>query len=188
MPAARARPGTNAGRPHENAQLCFACRSRAKVSSFPLADRLAERTRACRSPASMITRSRIFITAALVCHLLLASRDSNQPDAAPCRQLSIAAPATARTLPTAPARQTEDGYDPGGGTGKGRVHLPPAGRRGNSTIAPTSCTPIKSPTTRTRETANWKATSCSTAAPTTSTSRPVTAPTTSTRKSERSIA
>jgi hypothetical protein len=36
---------------HKNAQLCFACRSRAKVSSFPLADRLAERMRACRSPA-----------------------------------------------------------------------------------------------------------------------------------------
>ena len=30
----------------KNAQLCFACRSRAKVSSFPLADRLAERMRA----------------------------------------------------------------------------------------------------------------------------------------------
>ena len=34
-----------------DAQLCFACRLRAKVSSFPLADRLAE----CRR-ASKITR------------------------------------------------------------------------------------------------------------------------------------
>ena len=50
MPGARARPGTITG-DHKSAQLCFACRSRAKVSSFPLADRLAERTRACRSPA-----------------------------------------------------------------------------------------------------------------------------------------
>jgi hypothetical protein len=45
MPVARARPGTICG-DHTNAQLCFACRSRAKVSSFPLADRLAERMRA----------------------------------------------------------------------------------------------------------------------------------------------
>jgi hypothetical protein len=29
----------------KTAQLCFACRSRAKVSWFPLADRLAERAR-----------------------------------------------------------------------------------------------------------------------------------------------
>jgi len=28
--------------------FCFACRSRAKVSSFPLADRLAERMRAAQ--------------------------------------------------------------------------------------------------------------------------------------------
>jgi LPS-assembly protein len=69
MPGARARPGANAG-DHKTAKFCFACRSRAKVSSFPLADRLAERTRACRS--RMITRYRIFITAAVVCHLLLA--------------------------------------------------------------------------------------------------------------------
>jgi LPS-assembly protein len=62
-------------RDHKTAQLCFACRSRAKVSWFPLADRLAERSRAGRSPANghplMIIRSRICITAALVCHLLL---------------------------------------------------------------------------------------------------------------------
>src|SRR6202040_2494837 len=45
MPVARARPGTICG-DHKNAQLCFACRLRAKVSSFPLADRLAERMRA----------------------------------------------------------------------------------------------------------------------------------------------
>ena len=31
---------------YHDAQLCFACRLRAKVSSFPLADRLAERRRA----------------------------------------------------------------------------------------------------------------------------------------------
>src|SRR6202163_3563582 len=56
--------------PQNCAAFCLACRSRAKVSWFPLADRLAERLRACGSPL-MITRSRIFITAAFVCHLLL---------------------------------------------------------------------------------------------------------------------
>jgi LPS-assembly protein len=69
--------GAKAADPLKNTQLCFARRSRAKVSWFTLADRLAERTRAGRSPAKghpfMITRSRIFITAALLCHLLLAS-------------------------------------------------------------------------------------------------------------------
>ena len=53
MPVARARPGTIAG-DHKNAQLCFACRSRAKVSSFPLADRLAERMRAVHHPLMVI--------------------------------------------------------------------------------------------------------------------------------------
>jgi hypothetical protein len=43
--AMNARPGTICG-DHKHAQLCFACRLRAKVSSFPLADRLAERMRA----------------------------------------------------------------------------------------------------------------------------------------------
>src|SRR5208337_1214372 len=57
---------------HTTAQLCFACRPRAKVSWFPLADRLAERTRALADYPQMITRSRIFITTALLCHLLLA--------------------------------------------------------------------------------------------------------------------
>ena len=75
MPIARARPGTNAG-DHTKAQLCFVCRSRAKVSGFGWINRLAERTRACRSTADdhllMTTRSRIFITTAVVCHLLLA--------------------------------------------------------------------------------------------------------------------
>src|ERR1700687_3296241 len=78
MPAARARPGTNGG-DRTNAELCFACRSRAKVSSFPLAD-TAGAAHACALQRSfaqrsslMNIRSGIFITAAVVCHLLLAS-------------------------------------------------------------------------------------------------------------------
>jgi len=66
---------------HKNAQLCFACRSRAKVSSFPLADRLAERTRACNDhPLSNLYHGRIVLSSAS------RSGDSNQPDAAPRRR------------------------------------------------------------------------------------------------------
>src|SRR5208282_1533418 len=114
MPAARARPGTIGG-DHKNAELCFACRSRAKVSWFPSADRFAERTRACRSCSRrsplMITRSRIIITAALVCHLLLAAgivTSQTLPPAANTVPAPASAPATAPALPAAPARQTEE--------------------------------------------------------------------------------
>jgi LPS-assembly protein len=69
MPAARARPGTGGG-DHRTAQLCFPNQHRAKVNaSSPLATgwRSAD-------ALAMIIRTRIFITAAIVCHLLLASR------------------------------------------------------------------------------------------------------------------
>src|SRR5580658_814113 len=109
MPVARARPGTN-GVDHKNAQLCFACRSRAKVSWFPMADRFAERTRACRSCSRrsplMITRFRIFITAALVCHLLLAPGIVTSQTLPPA---SAPAPAPERAdLPAAPTSRTEE--------------------------------------------------------------------------------
>jgi hypothetical protein len=55
MPVARARPGAICG-DRKNAQLCFACRPRAKVSSFPLADRLAERMRAVQIIREMVIR------------------------------------------------------------------------------------------------------------------------------------
>src|ERR1019366_23564 len=65
----------------KDAQLCFACRSRAKVSSFPLADRLAERTRACNDhPLSNLYHGRMGLSSAS------RSWDSNQPDAAPLRR------------------------------------------------------------------------------------------------------
>src|SRR5580658_10012857 len=114
MPVARARPGTN-GVDHKNAQLCFACRSRAKVSWFPMADRFAERTRACRSCSRrsplMITRFRIFITAAWVCHLLLAPgivTSQTLPPTSATVSTPENAPVTAPVLPTAPVGQTEE--------------------------------------------------------------------------------
>jgi LPS-assembly protein len=93
-----------------DAQLCFACRSRAKVSWFPLADRLPERTRACGSTAYdrplMITRYRIFITAALVCHLLLTPRIVTSQTLPPATAtISDAAPIPA--LPSAPVGQMQ---------------------------------------------------------------------------------
>jgi len=60
---------------------------------------------------AMITRSRIFITTALVCHLLLASgivTSQTLPPAAATVSASESAPATAPALPTAPAGQTEE--------------------------------------------------------------------------------
>ena len=84
-PAARARQEC---RDHKNAEFCFARRLRAKVSWFPLADRLAERTRACRTPANDHLLSNLYHG-----HMALSSasrfRDSNQPDAAPCRRDSL---------------------------------------------------------------------------------------------------
>jgi LPS-assembly protein len=81
----------------------------------PLADRLAERMRAGRSPANghplMIIRSRIFITAALVCHLLLAPgivTSQTLPPAAATVSTPETAPATAPALPIASAGQTEE--------------------------------------------------------------------------------
>jgi LPS-assembly protein len=59
----------------------------------------------------MITRSRIFITAALVCHLLLASgivtSQTLPPGSAPVAA-SEGGPVTAPALPTAPVSQTEE--------------------------------------------------------------------------------
>jgi LPS-assembly protein len=109
MPAARARPGANAG-DHKNAELCFACRSRAKVSWFPLADRLAERTRALADHPLMITCSRIFITPALVCHLLLASGIVTSQTLPPAATVSTPASVheMAPALPTALLSQTEE--------------------------------------------------------------------------------
>jgi len=59
----------------------------------------------------MITRSRIFITAALVCHLLLAHgivTSQTLPPAAATVSTPASAPVTAPPLPTAPAGQTEE--------------------------------------------------------------------------------
>jgi LPS-assembly protein len=59
----------------------------------------------------MITRSRIFITAALVCHLLLASgivTSQTLPPAPPTASASETTSATAPVLPTAPGSQTEE--------------------------------------------------------------------------------
>jgi LPS-assembly protein len=59
----------------------------------------------------MITRSRIIITAALVCHLLLAAgivTSQTLPPAANPVAAPVSAPATAPALPAAPARQTEE--------------------------------------------------------------------------------
>ncbi len=59
----------------------------------------------------MITRSRIFITAALLCHLLLARgivTSQTLPPAAATVSASESAPATAPPLPAAPAGQTEE--------------------------------------------------------------------------------
>ena len=59
----------------------------------------------------MITRSRIFITTALVCHLLLAHgivTSQTLPPAAATVSTPASAPETAPPLPTAPAGQTEE--------------------------------------------------------------------------------
>ncbi len=59
----------------------------------------------------MITRSRIFITTALVCHLLLAHgivTSQTLPPAAATVPTPASAPVTAPPLPTAPAGQTEE--------------------------------------------------------------------------------
>ncbi len=60
----------------------------------------------------MITRSRIFITTALVCHLLLAhgivTSQTLPPAAAATVPTPASAPVTAPPLPTAPAGQTEE--------------------------------------------------------------------------------
>src|SRR5271170_7797113 len=59
----------------------------------------------------MITRSRIFITAALLCHLLLASAivtsQTLPPDAA-ATSARESTPSTTPALPAAPASQTEE--------------------------------------------------------------------------------
>jgi len=60
---------------------------------------------------AMITRSRIFITTALVCHLLLAPgivTSQTLPPASATVAGSESAPVTAPPLPTAPASQTEE--------------------------------------------------------------------------------
>ncbi len=59
----------------------------------------------------MITRSRIFITAAWVCHLLLAPgivTSQTLPPAATTVSAPESAAATVPNLPTAPAGQTEE--------------------------------------------------------------------------------
>ncbi len=59
----------------------------------------------------MITRSRIFITAALVCHLLLASgivTSQTLPPASATVSTPESGPVTAPVLPTAPVSQTEE--------------------------------------------------------------------------------
>jgi len=64
----------------------------------------------CRSPL-MITRSRIFITAALLCHLLLARgivTSQTLPPAAATVSASESAPAMAPPLPAAPAGRPEE--------------------------------------------------------------------------------
>ena len=150
---------------------CARCRSPAKWSS------------ANDHPLSNLYHGRIGLSSAS------RFRDSNQPDAAPCRRdglFSSRLPLLWPRLPRQPDRRR--GHDPGGGTGEGWVHLPPAGQGRNSLSHLHPVRAIKSHTTRTQETANWRATSCWTAALTTSTSRPVTALTMSARKPELSIA
>src|ERR1700687_2531060 len=113
MPAARARPGTNGG-DRTNAELCFACRSRAKVSSFPLAD-TAGAAHACALQRSfaqrsslMNIRSGIFITAAWVCHLLLASGIVTSQTLPPAPATVSAPDSSSATAPaTASASQTQ---------------------------------------------------------------------------------
>src|SRR5271157_2294334 len=64
----------------------------------------------CRSPL-MITRSRIFITAALVCHLLLAHgivTSQTLPPAAATVSAPAMAPSAASAPATGPAGQTEE--------------------------------------------------------------------------------
>jgi LPS-assembly protein len=111
MPAVRVRAGTNAGDREKRAAL-LRRRSRAKVSWFPLADWLAERTRACIDHSVMITRSRIFITAALVCHLLLASgivtSQTLPPAGTATGAVRESSSAATPALPNGPANQTEE--------------------------------------------------------------------------------
>ena len=121
------------------------------------------------------------------------SRDSNQPDAAPCRHHGLCpgerrcdGPGSADSPPLSSRRKNRLRCERCNRRKMGPFTTCEARRK--LTIAPTSCTRIKSPTTRTREIANRRATSCWTAALTTSTSWPATALTTSARKSERSIA
>jgi LPS-assembly protein len=94
----------------KTAQLCLACRLRAKVSGS-VDRRLAERPRACRSTANghplMIIRSRIIITAALVCHLLLVPgivTSQTLPPATDTLRVSDPPP----SAPTAPSGQMEE--------------------------------------------------------------------------------
>ena len=81
----------------------------------------------------MITRSRIFITAALVCHLLLASGIVTSQTLPPAAATVSAPRGSGAPAPATPCQPDgRRGYDPGGATGEGWVHLPPAGRGGNS--------------------------------------------------------
>ncbi len=103
--------------------------------------RLAQRTRACNDhslndhslnehPLSNLYHDRMGLSSAS------RFRDSNQPDAAPCRRDGRGSwqpfgrgSSDSFCQPDADRRR---GYDPGGATGEGRVHLPPAGRGGDS--------------------------------------------------------
>src|SRR5258708_17898334 len=119
MPAARARPGTNGGdhKPETIKMRSFAspaARVLRSVRSHWQTGRRSARA-PCRSPANghplMITRSRIFITAAWVCHLLLASRivtSQTLPPAAATVSSPETAPSMVPALPSAPAGQTAE--------------------------------------------------------------------------------
>ena len=82
--------------------LPLAC---AKVSWFPLADRLAEC--ALADHPLMITRSRIIITATLVCHLLLASGIVTSQTLPPAAD-NVPFSEQASALPAVPTAQTEE--------------------------------------------------------------------------------
>jgi hypothetical protein len=110
-------------------------------------------------------------------------RDSNQPDAAPRRRSRSCSRNRFHSANRPGRRDRGPGYDASGRTGKRRVHLSPAGPRGDRLSHLRPARRSNHLSTPTRETANSKATSCSTAAPTTSTSNPVTAPTTSAPRS-----
>src|SRR5580698_5877389 len=110
MPAARARPGTNAGDYKRMPNFASsATRMLRSVDSRYQTNWQIARALAERPLPLMITRYRIFITAALVCHLLLASEvvTSQTPPPAVTVVAPAVAAASATDLSSAPVGRTE---------------------------------------------------------------------------------